>query len=42
MLRPRLYAFVDELPYTATEKKQRLKLKDQSAADFEARLFVKP
>jgi acyl-CoA synthetase (AMP-forming)/AMP-acid ligase II len=40
--RPRLYAFVDELPYTATGKKQHFKLKDQSTADFEAGLFVKP
>jgi len=40
--RPRLYAFVDELPYTATGKKQHFKLKDQSAADNEAGRFLAP
>jgi acyl-CoA synthetase (AMP-forming)/AMP-acid ligase II len=40
--RPRLYAFVDELPYTATGKKQHFKLKDQSAADFAKGIFVRP
>ncbi len=40
--RPRQYAFVDELPYTATGKKQHFKLKDQSRADHEANLFLKP
>jgi acyl-CoA synthetase (AMP-forming)/AMP-acid ligase II len=40
--RPRRYSFVDELPYTATGKKQHFKLKDQSVADNEAGLFVAP
>ncbi|MBK4348435.1 class I adenylate-forming enzyme family protein [Lacisediminihabitans changchengi] len=40
--RPRRYAFVDELPYTATGKKQHFKLKDQSTADAAAGLFVTP
>ncbi len=40
--RPRLYAFVEELPYTATGKKQHFRLKDQSTADHEAGLFVAP
>lgn len=39
--RPRLYAFVDELPYTATGKKQHFKLKDQSTADHAAGVFVR-
>jgi acyl-CoA synthetase (AMP-forming)/AMP-acid ligase II len=40
--RPRRYAFVEELPYTATGKKQHFKLKDQSTADAEAGLFLIP
>jgi len=40
--RPRRYAFVDELPYTATGKKQHFKLKEQSSADAAAGLFVTP
>jgi len=40
--RPRQYAFVEELPYTATGKKQHFKMKDQSVADDAAGLFVRP
>jgi acyl-CoA synthetase (AMP-forming)/AMP-acid ligase II len=40
--RPRLYAFVDELPYTATGKKQHFKLKAQSIEDNAAGLFHRP
>ncbi|PJJ62071.1 class I adenylate-forming enzyme family protein [Compostimonas suwonensis] len=40
--RPRLYTFVEELPYTATGKKQHFKLQDQSQADFEAGVFFRP
>lgn len=40
--RPRQYAFVEELPYTATGKKQHFKLKDQSTSDADAGLFVSP
>jgi acyl-CoA synthetase (AMP-forming)/AMP-acid ligase II len=40
--RPRLYAFVDELPYTATGKKQHFKLKEQSLEDNAAGLFHRP
>jgi len=40
--RPRRYAFVDELPYTATGKKQHFKLKEQAPADAEAGRFVAP
>ncbi|HEY4269274.1 MAG TPA: AMP-binding protein [Galbitalea sp.] len=40
--RPRQYAFVDELPYTATGKKQHFKMKDQSTADDAAGVFVRP
>jgi acyl-CoA synthetase (AMP-forming)/AMP-acid ligase II len=40
--RPRQYSFVDELPYTATGKKQHFKLKEQSTSDEEAGRFVKP
>lgn len=40
--RPRRYAFVDELPYTATGKKQHFKLRDQAPADAKAGLFVTP
>jgi acyl-CoA synthetase (AMP-forming)/AMP-acid ligase II len=40
--RPRQYRFIDDLPYTATGKKQHFKLKEQSVADDAAGLFVKP
>jgi acyl-CoA synthetase (AMP-forming)/AMP-acid ligase II len=40
--RPRRYLFVDELPYTATGKKQHFKLKQQAPADAEAGRFVAP
>jgi len=40
--RPRRYAFVTELPYTATGKKQHFKLKAQAPADAEAGRFVAP
>ncbi|MRH28988.1 AMP-binding protein [Microbacterium sp. SYP-A9085] len=40
--RPRRYAFVDELPYTATGKKQHFKMKEQAPADAEAGRFVAP
>jgi len=40
--RPRRYAFVDALPYTATGKKQHFKLKEQSVADQAAGRFVTP
>ncbi|MES2169978.1 MAG: AMP-binding protein [Actinomycetota bacterium] len=40
--RPRRYAFVDELPYTATGKKQHFKLKAQSADDAAAGTLVTP
>jgi acyl-CoA synthetase (AMP-forming)/AMP-acid ligase II len=40
--RPRRYAFVDELPYTATGKKQHFLKKDQAAADATAGLFFIP
>jgi acyl-CoA synthetase (AMP-forming)/AMP-acid ligase II len=40
--RPRRYAFVNELPYTATGKKQHFKLKDQSTRDAAAGRFFKP
>jgi acyl-CoA synthetase (AMP-forming)/AMP-acid ligase II len=40
--RPRLYAFVDELPYTATGKKQHFKFKEQSLEDNAAGLFHRP
>ena len=40
--RPRRYAFVSELPYTATGKKQHFVLKEQSAADAAAGRFVTP
>lgn len=40
--RPRRYAFVEELPYTATGKKQHFLLKDRAPADAEAGLFVTP
>ena len=40
--RPRRYAFVDELPYTATGKKQHFVMKQRAAADAAAGLFVTP
>lgn len=40
--RPRKYAFVDSVPYTATGKKQHFVLQQQSTADDEAGLFVRP
>ncbi|ARC57689.1 Long-chain-fatty-acid--CoA ligase [Frondihabitans sp. 762G35] len=40
--RPRLYAFVDELPYTTTGKKQHFVLQDGAARDARAGLFVRP
>jgi len=40
--RPRRYAFVSELPYTATGKKQHFVMKDRTAADHAAGVFVTP
>ncbi|MCS5718873.1 AMP-binding protein [Herbiconiux sp. CPCC 205763] len=40
--RPRRYAFVDELPYTATGKKQHFLMKRQAPADLAAGRFVAP
>jgi acyl-CoA synthetase (AMP-forming)/AMP-acid ligase II len=40
--RPRLYAFVDELPYTATGKKQHFVMQGQSPRDLEDGLFLRP
>jgi len=40
--RPRRYAFVDELPYTATGKKQHFILKKQAAEDAAAGVFLSP
>ncbi|PYY38651.1 long-chain fatty acid--CoA ligase [Curtobacterium sp. MCPF17_011] len=40
--RPRLYAFVDELPYTATGKKQHFVMQRRTTDDAEAGLFVRP
>jgi acyl-CoA synthetase (AMP-forming)/AMP-acid ligase II len=40
--RPRQYAFVEELPYTATGKKQHFKMKEQSVADDRDGVFVTP
>ncbi|TAJ49521.1 MAG: long-chain fatty acid--CoA ligase [Herbiconiux sp.] len=40
--RPRRYAFVDELPYTATGKKQHFVMKQRAAADAAAGLFITP
>jgi acyl-CoA synthetase (AMP-forming)/AMP-acid ligase II len=40
--RPRRYAFVSELPYTATGKKQHFKLKEQAPADADAGRFITP
>ncbi|WP_271290725.1 class I adenylate-forming enzyme family protein [Propionibacterium freudenreichii] len=40
--RPRLYAFVDALPMTATGKKQHYKLHERTTADAAKGLFVRP
>ncbi|MDO9398896.1 MAG: AMP-binding protein [Herbiconiux sp.] len=40
--RPRRYAFVDELPYTATGKKQHFVMKQRAVQDAEEGLFVTP
>ncbi|HXR45615.1 MAG TPA: AMP-binding protein [Pseudolysinimonas sp.] len=40
--RPRRYAFVTELPYTATGKKQHFVLKNQAPEDAAAGKFLKP
>ncbi|WP_378147291.1 class I adenylate-forming enzyme family protein [Cnuibacter sp. UC19_7] len=40
--RPRRYAFVDDLPYTATGKKQHFLMKDRAPGDAESGLFVTP
>jgi acyl-CoA synthetase (AMP-forming)/AMP-acid ligase II len=40
--RPRRYAFVDELPYTATGKKQHFILKKQAATDASEGRFLTP
>ncbi|MGN6446260.1 class I adenylate-forming enzyme family protein [Amnibacterium sp.] len=40
--RPRLYRFVEELPYTATGKKQHFVLKEQAVQDAEAGRFHRP
>jgi acyl-CoA synthetase (AMP-forming)/AMP-acid ligase II len=40
--RPRRYAFVDELPYTATGKKQHFVMKERAAEDAAAGAFVTP
>lgn len=40
--RPRRYAFVDELPMTATGKKQHFVLKQRAPHDAQAGLFVRP
>jgi acyl-CoA synthetase (AMP-forming)/AMP-acid ligase II len=40
--RPRRYAIVDELPYTATGKKQHFVMKQQARTDSEAGRFVQP
>ncbi|MET3565461.1 acyl-CoA synthetase (AMP-forming)/AMP-acid ligase II [Leifsonia sp. 563] len=40
--RPRRYAFVTELPYTATGKKQHFVLREQSSRDAEEGRFVTP
>ncbi len=40
--RPRRYAFVDELPYTATGKKQHFLMKRRAPEDAAAGLFVTP
>ena len=38
---PRYYRFVDELPHTATGKKQHYKVKEQAKKDFEAGLLLR-
>ncbi|GAA4678069.1 class I adenylate-forming enzyme family protein [Frondihabitans cladoniiphilus] len=40
--RPRLYSFVDELPYTATGKKQHFIMQDRAPRDHDEGQFVKP
>ena len=40
--RPRRYAFVEELPYTPTGKKQHFKLRAQVAQDEKAGRLVAP
>ena len=40
--RPRLYRFVEELPYTATGKKQHFVLKQQAVPDAAEGRFVRP
>ncbi len=40
--RPRLYAFVPELPYTATGKKQHFVMQGRSSRDLDDGRFVKP
>ncbi|WP_284255038.1 AMP-binding enzyme [Pseudolysinimonas kribbensis] len=40
--RPRRYAIVDELPYTATGKKQHFVMKQRATHDAAAGLFVTP
>ncbi|CAN5519546.1 fatty acid--CoA ligase [soil metagenome] len=40
--RPRRYAIVDQLPYTATGKKQHFVMKKQAAADAAAGRFISP
>jgi len=40
--RPRYYAFVPEIAYTATGKKQHFVMQDRSIRDFENGSFVKP
>jgi acyl-CoA synthetase (AMP-forming)/AMP-acid ligase II len=40
--RPRLYRFVEELPYTATGKKQHFVMKQQAVSDAAEGRFVKP
>ncbi|HEU0256825.1 MAG TPA: AMP-binding protein [Microbacteriaceae bacterium] len=40
--KPRRYAFVDELPYTATGKKQHFVMKERTAADAEAGILLTP
>lgn len=38
---PRYYRFVEELPFTATGKKQHYKIKEQAKKDFEAGLLLR-
>jgi acyl-coenzyme A synthetase/AMP-(fatty) acid ligase len=40
--RPRRYAFVDELPYTATGKKQHFVMKQRAVEDARAGRFATP